>query len=272
MSQPVKTGFWSRYFKLRIGRSTLITLLILITTFLVWFYAFPQFGPIFSEFFNKFQALGIDKGKWIMLFLATTSLSSLASGYLVDKTQKKITLVYLAAPIVALLTIIFFWLNYETTFLFSILIGLTVGLIPVGIGAYFADQTQPEDRGRIMGISVGISMILAQIFLITGPLNLGSASTNLDVLIIGVLPIIALSTLAFRSKDNKETPPVKNRKGPSLKKNRLIRSSNLLVLHSGGHIAFNSLSNNTGSNKQQSVLRNLGYSIYDRCNCCGCSV
>ena len=218
MSQPVKAGFWSRYFKLRIGRSTLITLLILITTFLVWFYAFPQFGPIFSEFFNKFQALGIDKGKWIMLFLATTSLSSLASGYLVDKTQKKITLVYLAAPIVALLTIIFFWLNYETTFLFSILIGLTVGLIPVGIGAYFADQTQPEDRGRIMGISVGISMILAQIFLITGPLNLGSASTNLDVLIIGVLPIIALSTLAFRSKDNKESPPVKIRKGPSLKK------------------------------------------------------
>jgi len=219
MSQSVKAGFWSRYFKLRISRNTLITLLILIITFLVWFYAFPQFGPIFSEFFNKFQALGIDKGKWIMLFLAATSLSSLASGYLIDKTQKKITIVYLAAPIVALLTIIFFWLNYETTFLFSILIGLTVGLIPVGIGAYFADHTQPEDRGRIMGISIGISMIIAQIFLITGPINLGSTSTNLDLLIIGVLPLIALLTLAFKTKDKtKDSPPLKNRKGPPLKK------------------------------------------------------
>ena len=99
MKQPTKNEFWSRYFKLRLSKRTLVTLLIFITAFLVWFFAFPQFGPIISEFFNGFHALGIDKGKWMLLFLASMTASVLGSGFLVDKALKKVLIILMLASI-----------------------------------------------------------------------------------------------------------------------------------------------------------------------------
>jgi len=214
MKQPAKNEFWSRYFKLRINRKTLAALLILITAFLVWFFAFPQFGPILSEFFNSFHALGIDKGRWILLFLASMTASAIGSGFLVDKTLKKVLIIILITPIISILTAAFLWLNFDSSFLFAILLGFTAGASPVAIGAYFADHTSPEDRGRIAGVAIGASMLISQAFLLTGPLNLGSIS-NTEVLIIVIVLLLTFAGLGFRPKGNsQDSSSTKTRKGP----------------------------------------------------------
>jgi MFS family permease len=214
MKQSVKNEFWSRYFKLRINKKTLAALLLYITAFFIWFFAFPQFGPILSEFFNRFQALGIDKGKWIMLFLASMTASAIGSGFLVDKTLKKVLIIIIITPIISVLTGTFLWLNFASSFLFAILLGLTAGISPVAIGAYFADHTSPEDRGRIVGIAIGATMLISQAFLLAGPLNIGSV-TNTEVLIIGSVLLITFAGFAFRSKENpQDISASKTRKGP----------------------------------------------------------
>ena len=214
MSQVVKKGFWARYFKLRISKRTFTALLIFIIAFLSWFFAFPQFGPILSEFFSKFQALGIDKGKWVMLFFASMTASAIGSGFLVDKTLKKILMIAIFTPIITGLTLAFLWLNFDTSFLFAIILGLTAGVSPVAIGAYFADQTPPEDRGRIVGIAIGATLLISQIFLLTGPISIASI-TNTELIIIAIVLLLTFVGLTFRPKEKtQETPVTKRRKGP----------------------------------------------------------
>jgi MFS family permease len=199
MKQPAKNEFWSRYFKLRITRKTLATLLIFLTAFLVWFFAFPQFGPILSNFFNGFNALSIDKGKWLLLFLAFMTASVIGSGFLVDKALKNVLIIMLVTPVIAILTAAFLWLNLDSSFLFAILLGFAAGVSPVAIGAYFADHTSPEDRGRIAGIAMGATLLISQVFLLTGPLNIGSMS-NVGVLVITIILLITFVGLALRPR------------------------------------------------------------------------
>jgi MFS family permease len=217
MTQPVKNEFWSRYFKLRINRKTLAALLILLTAFFVWFFAFPQFGPILSDFFNRFHAIGIEKGKWLLLFLASMTASVLGAGFLVDKTRKKVVIIALVTPIISVLTSAFLWLDIASSFLFAVLLGFAAGVSPVAIGAYFADQTSPEDRGRIAGIAIGATLLISQIFLLTGPLYIAS-TLNTAVLIIAIVLMTTFVGLAFRQKDHaQDSPKAKTRKGPPLK-------------------------------------------------------
>ena len=214
MKQPTKNEFWSRYFKLRLSKRTLVTLLIFITAFLVWFFAFPQFGPIISEFFNGFHALGIDKGKWMLLFLASMTASVLGSGFLVDKALKKVLIIILITPVIAILTASFLLLNFDSSFLFAVLLGLAAGVSPVAIGAYFADNTPPEDRGRIAGIAIGATLLISQLFLLTGPLSIGSIA-NTEVLIIVIVLLLTFVGLAFRPKEPPQAGTVaKARRGP----------------------------------------------------------
>ena len=214
MKQPAKNEFWSRYFKLRVNKKTLAALLIFIISFLVWFFAFPQFGPILSNFFNNFQALGIDKGKWMLLFLASMTASVIGSGFLVDKAMKKVMIIILVTPIISVLTAAFLLLNFDSSFLFAILLGFAAGVSPVAIGGYFADHTPPEDRGRIAGIAVGATLILSQVFLLTGTLSIGSIS-NTAVLIIALVLLLTYAGLAFRPKEiSQDSSVTKIRKGP----------------------------------------------------------
>jgi MFS family permease len=214
MKQPKKNEFWSRYFKLRIGKRTLATLLIFLTAFLVWFFAFPQFGPILSDFFNRFHALGIDKGKWVLLFYASMTASVIGSGFLVDKTLKKVLIIVIITPIMSILTASFLWLNIDSSFIFAILLGFAAGFSPVAIGAYFADHTSPEDRGRITGIAIGATLLISQIFILAGPLNVGPVS-NAEVLIIAIVLLLTLAGLSFKPMDtSRDISVAKTRKGP----------------------------------------------------------
>ena len=217
MKQPAKKELWSRYFKLGINRKTFATLLIFITAFLVWFYAFPQFGPILSDFFNNFNALSIDKGKWMLLFLASMTVSTIGSGFLVDKVPKKVLLITLITPLISVLTIAFLFLNFDISFSFAIILGLIAGISPVAIGAYFAEHSSPEDRGRIVGIALGIALLLSQVFLFAGVFNIGSIS-NPVVLIIGIVILITFVGLPFRPKKNaQDSSSIKSKRGPKPK-------------------------------------------------------
>jgi MFS family permease len=217
MQKLTRKEVLARYFQLRIDKSTLAVISILLIVYLTWLFAFPQFGPILKEFFNRFEALSIDKGKWIMLFFAALSFSSLATGYILDKTNKRIIPILIATPIVSLLTISFLWLKFDSAFLFAIPLGLAAGVIPVALGAYFADHTLPEDRGRIMGISIGVTMLISQIFLVTGPINIGS-TLNIEIIIIGSWLLLAFVTLGFKPKEKIQEPSaLKPRKGPPTK-------------------------------------------------------
>jgi len=217
MNKTTKIETWPRYFKLRIDKPTFAILSIFITIYLTWLLAFPQFGPIIAGFFDGYKALGIEKGKWILLFLASMIASSVASGYFVDKTLKRVRFIWISTLIASVLTFAFLWLNFNDVFLFAILLGLAAGVSPVAWGAYFADHALPEERGRIMGISVGIAMPIAQLFLISEPFETGS-TTNVKILIIGSWLLITFITLAFRPKEKtQEIPSSKSRRGPTSK-------------------------------------------------------
>jgi MFS family permease len=108
-------------------------------------------------------------------------------------------------------------------YMFSIFLGLAAGVIPVGWGAYFAGQTSPEDRGRVMGVSVGIMMLIAQFFLIFDifnfdAFNIGSM-VNVKISVVGGWLLVSYLALAFRpgkkKKDEvKGTSSSKRKKGP----------------------------------------------------------
>jgi MFS family permease len=213
MKQPAKKEFWSKYFKLRINKKTLATLLIFIIAFLVWFFAFPQFGPILSEFFNSFNALSIDKGKWVLLFLASMTASVIGTGFLVDKALKKVLMIVLITPVISILTVAFLLVNFESSFLFAVLLGFAAGVSPVAIGAYFADHTSPEDRGRIVGMAIGATLLISQVFLLIGPLDIGYIS-NANILIIVIVLLITFVGLAFRPRETSQDTSTKARKGP----------------------------------------------------------
>jgi MFS family permease len=217
MKQPAKKELPSRYFKLGINRKTFATLLIFITAFLIWFYAFPQFGPILSDFFNNFNALSIDKGKWMLLFLASMTVSTIGSGFLVDKALNRVLIITLITPLISVLTIAFLLLNFDMSFSFAIMLGLIAGVSPVAIGAYFAEHSSPEDRGRIVGIALGITLLLSQVFLFTGSFNIGSVS-NVEVIIITIVLMVTFVGLPFRPKENAQgNSSTKSRRGPTPK-------------------------------------------------------
>jgi MFS family permease len=217
MASDREEGFGSGYFKLQIKRSSFVVLTVFIVFYLSWLFAFPIFGPIIGGYFDEFNALSIEKGRWILLFLASMIASTLASGYVVEKFSKRLIFILASTAVTSGLTFAFFWLNYNDVLLFSILLGLSAGVALVAWGAYFADHTQPEDRGRIMGICVGLAILIAQLFLL-GPFDFG-LTNNVEILIIGSLLLATFLTLAFKPKEKTaEASQSKRRKGPARKK------------------------------------------------------
>jgi MFS family permease len=205
-----KLSFKAKYFRLRIDRNSFTILLLFIVIYLSWLLAFPLFGPINSNFFSGFQALSIDKGKWMMLFLASMVVSSLASGFLIDKINKKIILILVSAVAASLITFSFTWIDYSLVFVFSVLLGSAAGISPVAWGAYFADHTEPEDRGRVMGIMFGLAMPLAQLFLFSQLSGLG-LTANMQLFIAGSLLLITFASLVLKPKENIETARARSR-------------------------------------------------------------
>lgn len=206
----------SRYFKLRIDRSNFAILLLSITIYMSWLFAFPLFGPIITSYFNGVNALAIEKGKWVMLFLASMIASNLVTGYIVDKTLKRILFILISTILAAILSFTLIWLNFNDVYLLSIILGLAAGISPAAIGAFFADHTSPEERGRIMGISVGLMMPIAQIFLLSEPFDILSGASD-KIIIIGIIILITFLILAFRPREKTQPTSPRSQRGPGQK-------------------------------------------------------
>jgi MFS family permease len=216
MTSKAKIKLGSRRFKLQMNRSIFAVISIMIVVYLGWLFAFPMFGPVIANFFDGYHALDIEKGQWSLLFLASMAASCLVSGFLVDKTSKRIVFFLFSTLVASALTFAFLWVNFGDIYVFSVLLGLAAGVSPVAWGAYFADHSSPEERGRIMGILVGPAMIFAQLFLISEFFE--SASTfstmNVRLLLVGGWLLVTFAVLAFRPKE-KTQETSKKRKGPS---------------------------------------------------------
>jgi MFS family permease len=216
-----KTDFKSKYIKLRIRKTTLFTLIIFIVIYFSWLLAFPLFGPVNVSYFDTFKALSLDKGKWTLLFLAAMTITSLVSGPLVDKTRKQIVFIIASTLTASALTFAFAIVDYNLSFIFALLLGFAAGISPVAWGTYFADSTSPEDRGRIMGLSIGVAIPIAQIFLLKELFGT-NISANVQIMITGALLLVTLLALGLKPKEIAEEPTqtkvsAKTRRGPSTK-------------------------------------------------------
>jgi len=204
-------GRLSYYFKLRVNKNSFAMIFISIVGYLVWLMAFPMFGPIIASFLDGLKALGIEKGRFVLLFLISISVSSLVNGYLIDKAKRRVIFIWISTLMASLLTFAFVWLNkFSELFLFSLFLGVLAGISPAAWGAYFADNTSPEDRGRIMGISVGLSMPIAYLFLIAEPFEIGGTAET-KLIIIGSCLLITLLTLTLRPRE--KTQEISSSKG-----------------------------------------------------------
>ena len=189
------------YVKVRVNKTSFIMIFVSILGYLVWLYAFPMFGPIIAGFLVGLKALDIEKGRVLQIFLFSMMVSSFVGGFLVDKLRRRVILIWIPTVAASLLTFSFIWLTkIVVVFPFSLLLGFVAGIIPAAWGAYFADNTLPEDRGRIMGISAGLSMPIAYLFLISEPFEIGG-SANSELIIIGALYLVTLLTLILRPQE-----------------------------------------------------------------------
>lgn len=213
MSQNKKPGLRSRYFKLRIDKQHLVMLLIPIVVYLTWLFAFPLFGPIMNSYFNGFIALGIEKGKWILLFIVGMITSNLLTGYIIDRKGREKVYVLISALLTAILTIMFSWLEFQDIYIYSLVLGLAAGIGAVAWGKFFSDNVSAEERGRVMGIAVGAMMPIAQLFLFFEPAET-SSTYSIQMIIIGVWLLLTFLIIPFRNKneDNTKEKP-KKRKG-----------------------------------------------------------
>jgi hypothetical protein len=68
-----------------------------VLSYLVWFIAFPLFGPIMANYLGGMRALAIERGRVMQVFLFAMMVSSLATGYLIDKLVKRVIFIWTSA-------------------------------------------------------------------------------------------------------------------------------------------------------------------------------
>ena len=199
-----KSGFLEdllEYFLLQIDKKNLLMILITLICYLIWLMAFPLFGPILNQYLESMKALTIEKGRIIEIYLLCMTISSLLSGFLIDRTSKRSLFIYISAFGVSMITFSFIFLNIVSlVFPVVALLGIIAGISPPAWGAFFTDYTVPQDRGRITGFIVAISMPCAFVFLVFGPLNIGGYD-NAGLIIIGTISLASLLTLLLKPKD-----------------------------------------------------------------------
>ncbi|MCX6653546.1 MAG: hypothetical protein NTY03_00335 [Candidatus Bathyarchaeota archaeon] len=177
--------------------------------------ALPLFGPLSLGFLVSVKALAMEKGRAVQFFLATLIVSSLLSGFLVDKMKKNFLLMYLSALLCSAVSVSFLFLSrISDYFLVYLALGFLAGLSPAAVGAFLAEKVSPEDRGRVLSIPVGASMAVAYLFLLNEPQVLTKEN---GVMVISVILACPLSTFLLRVKTVEEAKPSKSKKSADLR-------------------------------------------------------
>lgn len=251
MVQKKSQGLVSRYFKLRTKKGILAIILLSMIVYLSWLFAFPLFGPIINSYFNEMQALSIEKGKWIMLFIASMIASNLITGIILNKTAKRIPYILGSAVLISVLTFVL-WLNYVDIYILSIFMGLASGISLVAWGAYFTKNVTPEERGRVAGIAIGLSIPTGQLFLLTDSFGLTITAEN-AILIIAFWMLTSFLILAFRSKHSTDNIKTTKQKGHPPKQ---------IILYAIPMFLFNLVSGILMSMVFPTVLSNISSGIF----------
>ncbi len=84
-------------FSFLVDRKNLTFILVSIISYFIWLMAFPLFGPIITNYLSSLEALTIEKGRILRMFLLSMTVSSLITGYLIDKYSRKIIFIYASA-------------------------------------------------------------------------------------------------------------------------------------------------------------------------------
>jgi MFS family permease len=170
--------------------------------YLTWLTAFPLFGPVMASYLGVLKVLAIEKGRVIQVFLLAMLVSSPVIGFLVDRSLRRVVFIWVSTIAASALTFSFMWVNdIFVLFPLSLILGVVAGVAPVAWGAFFADHTSPEDRGRVMAISVAVSMPIAYIFLLLKPA--GDALVTLFT-VVGSLYLITLLTVILRPSEKSD--------------------------------------------------------------------
>jgi MFS family permease len=197
-----------------------------------------MFGPIMGGYLDNMRALAIERGRVIQVFLLGMLFSSFVTGYLIDRLLKRALFIWISTLLASILTFVFIWIN-DILFLFpvSLILGVVASMAPVAWGALLADYSSPEDRGRIMGISVAFSMPLAYIFLLLRSNGFFGESMN-DVLVIGALLLLSLITIVLKPEDKSEEIQKARRRGGATLKQTLLYSGPVFLFYIVAGVLF----------------------------------
>jgi MFS family permease len=237
-------------FSVRIERNYMWMIFISVAGFLTWFTAFLLFGPVMDNMLNEIRALAIEKGRVFQIGFTTMMISSFVSGFIIDKTVKRIVFIWASALAASILTIVLIFVN-DILFIMPLmaLIGLVAGMNPTAWSTFFADNTAPEDRGRLMGIPLAFSFLIAYVFLVFGPINIGSI--NADFVIIGLILLLTLGTFLLKPEEkSEEIKRTRRGRGAGLKQTVLYAIPVFLFYIVGGvlfSIVFPTIQNNVRS-------------------------
>ena len=216
------------YIKVHTEKKYLLAILISVACYFTWFYSLPLFGPILSNYLANMKALAIEGGSFLQLFLISMLVSSLLSGFLVDKLKKRVLLIWVSALLSSIITISYIYLNtINDMFILSILTGFVAGINPPAWGAFIADHTSSEDRGRVLGLPIGLSMFFTIIFRIQNPL-IGTSITN-ELIIVSIVAFLPLLTLILKLTDiDLDSRAIRRERHPKMKQILFYASPMLL--------------------------------------------
>jgi MFS family permease len=205
-------------FTVRIDKKTFAMIFVTVLSYLVWLIAFPLFGPIMGNYLAGLRTLAIERGRVIQIFLLAMLVSAFGAGYLIDRLLKRIIFIWGSTLLASVLTYAFLGVSDFLVLLpVSLAMGVVAGVCPAAWGAFFADNSQPEDRGRIMGVSVAFSMPIAYLFLIARSSGV-LASSSTEFIVIGTLYLITLLTFFLKPREkDEEIRSARRRGGASLK-------------------------------------------------------
>ncbi len=205
-------------FTVRIDKKTFAMIFVTVLSYLIWLIIFPLFGPVMANYLGGMKVLAIEKGRVMQVFLLAMLVSSFATGYLIDKLVKRVIFIWASTLLASALTYILLFVDeFLVLFPVSLVLGLVAGVCPVAWGAFFADNSSPEDRGRIMGVSVALSMPIAYLFLVLSPSGVISASRT-EFLVVGTLFLVSLATVLLKPQEKtEEIRKARRRGGASLK-------------------------------------------------------
>ena len=226
------------YFSVSIDRKSFLMIFISVVGYLVWFLAFPLFGPVMGSYLDGMRALAIERGRIIQIFLLGMLIFSFVTGYVLDKILRRTLFIWGSTLIASIITYAFLFVN-DILLLFplSLVLGIVASVSPVAWGALLADYSVPEDRGRIMGASVAFTMPIAYLFFLFKA-NGTSSSANTSIIVVGTFLLITLATILLRPEEKTEEIKKARRRGGATLKQTIFYAGPVFLFYIVAGVLF----------------------------------